>query len=360
MKLLKSLEALKHKMTEENNNGILVLNNPNLTYLTGISGSSALLVLKDKNCIIFSHDVNYDFVKTHSKDLFVERVEPNENIFNKIVKKAKTLKIKNLTLDSATVEIWNNLSKDLGKNIKLKVDKSSIQDLRKIKSDKEVNQIKKAAKATIKGMQVATETITPGIKESEVIAEIEYAIKKQGCFRNAFETIVASGKGSAFPHGNVSDKKISKGDIVIVDVGVKYNFYCSDMTRTFVAGIPSEKQKKIFQIVTNAQIKAMESIKEGINASYVDSVARKVIEKDGYGEYFVHSLGHGVGLEVHEKPFLSSKSKDKLASGNVVTVEPGIYLMNYGGVRIEDTVLVKKDGIEKLTDGIRNFRAEKN
>jgi len=357
---LDSTETLKQKIGTDDDNGILVLNKHNLTYLTGILGSSALLVSKEKKGEIFAHDVNYGFVKTSARDFFVERIKPTENIFDKIVKKVRTLNIKSLTVDSATVETWNNLSKALGKKIKLKVDKSVIEDLRKIKNAKEINQIRKAAVATRKGMQVAAETIVPGIKESEVSAEIEYAIKKQGSFKIAFETIVASGKGSAFPHGNISNKKICKGDMVVVDIGAKHNFYCSDMTRTFVVGTASEKQKKIFQIVTKAQIKAIESIRDGINASYVDSIARKVIEKEKYGEYFVHSLGHGVGLEVHEKPILSSKSRDKLVCGNIVTVEPGIYIMNYGGVRIEDTILVKKSGIEKLTDGIYNFRAEEN
>lgn len=357
---MNNIETLKQKNITDDNNGILVLNKHNLTYLTGIVGSSALLISKEKKGEIFTHDVNYGFVKTSAKDFFVERIKPTENIFDKIVKKVQTLNIKNLTLDSATIETWNNLSKSLGKKIKLKIDKSGIQDLRKIKNAKEINQIKKAAVATKKGMQVAAETIVPGIKESEVIAEIEYAIKKQGSFKLAFETIVASGKGSAFPHGNISNKKICKGDIVVVDIGAKHNFYCSDMTRTFVVGTATEKQKKIFQIVTKAQIKAIESIRDGIKASYVDSIARKVIEKEKYGEYFVHSLGHGVGLEVHEKPILSSKSKDKLVGGNIVTVEPGIYIIDYGGFRIEDTILVKKNGIEKLTDGIYNFRAEKN
>ena len=357
---MNSIEALKEKISTDDNNGILVLDKHNLTYLTGILGSSALLVSKEKKCGIFSHDVNYSFVKMSAKDFFVERVKTTENILDKIIKEVQTLNIKNLVLDSATIETWDNLSKAFGKKIKLNLDKSVIQDLRKIKNSKEISQIRKAAVATRKGMQVAAETIVPGIKESEVIAEIEYAIKKQGSFKMAFETIVASGKGSAFPHGNISNKKICKGDTVVVDIGAKYNFYCSDMTRSFVVGTPSEKQKKIFQIVTKAQIKAMGNIKDGVNANYVDGIARKVIEKENYGKYFVHSLGHGVGLEVHEKPILSSISSDKLTSGNIVTIEPGIYIKDFGGVRIEDTVLVKKEGIEKLTDGIYNFRAAKN
>ena len=130
------------------------------------------------------------------------------------------------------------------------------------------------------------------------------------------------------------------------------------MTRTFVVGKPSTKQKKVLKTVKQSQEKALKIIKEGIKANYVDDVARKFIEKAGYGEYFVHNVGHGVGLEVHEQPILGSKSRDMLKEGNVITVEPGIYLVDYGGVRIEDTVLVKREGFEKLTDGIYNFELE--
>jgi Xaa-Pro dipeptidase len=184
-----------------------------------------------------------------------------------------------------------------------------------------------------------------------VAAEIEYAMRKQGSYGTAFETIVASGSCSAFPHGVCSDRKIRKGDLVVIDVGAAYKFYRSDMTRTLVAGKPSEKQTKIYNIVKTAQEKAFETLKLNVKAADVDGVARKIIADAGYGEYFVHSLGHGVGLEVHEPPTLSPESKEVLAAGNVVTVEPGIYLVGYGGVRIEDTVLVQRNGAEKLTNG---------
>jgi Xaa-Pro aminopeptidase len=184
-----------------------------------------------------------------------------------------------------------------------------------------------------------------------VAAEIEYAMRKLGSSGTAFETIVASGASSAFPHGGCSDKEIREGDLVVVDVGATYKFYRSDMTRTFVVGKPSEKQKKLYQIVKAAQETALGKVMPGAKASNVDVAARKIIADAGYGAYFVHGLGHGVGLEVHEPPILSPDSKDVLAVGNVVTVEPGIYLVGYGGIRIEDTVFVQKGGAQKLTHG---------
>jgi Xaa-Pro aminopeptidase len=198
-------------------------------------------------------------------------------------------------------------------------------------------------------MKTASEIARPGIKEKEVAAEIEYAMRKAGSDGSAFETIVASGVTSAFPHGGNLEKTIHEGDFVVVDLGATYRLYRSDITRTFIAGKPSEKQTKIYETVKLAQQKAFETIKHGVLASEVDLVARRVIEAAGFGEFFVHNLGHGVGLEVHEAPILSPDSKDVLEAGNVVTDEPGIYMLGSGGVRIEDTILVTREGAEKLT-----------
>jgi len=200
-------------------------------------------------------------------------------------------------------------------------------------------------------MKAANETIRPGVTEIAVGAEIEYAMRKKGGYGTAFETIVASGIRSAYPHGGCSPQEIRRGDLVVVDIGSKYNHYCSDMTRTFVAGKPTDKQKKLYDVVKVAQEKAYNAIKAKAKGKDVDQVARKVIEEAGYSDNFNHGLGHGVGLEIHEFPVLSPSSKDKLAAGNVVSNEPGIYFAGYGGFRIEDTVLVKKRVSEKLTDG---------
>jgi Xaa-Pro dipeptidase len=183
-----------------------------------------------------------------------------------------------------------------------------------------------------------------------VAAEVEYAMRRAGSDGTSFDTIIASGANSAFPHGSCSNRKIQDDDLVVVDLGATYQFYRSDMTRTFTVGKPNEKQKKIYETVKLAQQKAFETIKPEIAANQIDAVARQVIEAAGFGEFFVHGLGHGVGLEVHESPVLSPSSKDVLATGNVVTNEPGIYIPNFGGVRIEDTVVITANGADKLTD----------
>ena len=198
-------------------------------------------------------------------------------------------------------------------------------------------------------MQVAFETVKPGVTERRVAAELEYVMRKKGADGTSFDTIIASGESSAFPHGSYSNRTIRQGDLVVVDLGATFQSYRSDMTRTFIAGKPTEKQKRIYETVKLAQQKAFEAIKPEIAACQVDAVARHLIEATGFGEFFVHGLGHGVGLEVHEPPVLSPSSKDVLAIGNVVTNEPGIYVPNFGGVRLEDTVIVTPNGAEKLT-----------
>jgi Xaa-Pro dipeptidase len=244
------------------------------------------------------------------------------------------------------------LSKALGGGKMLEVDNLCLQELRKVKEKNEIQLLRRAAELTSEGMRVAREAVAAGAKEYQVAAEIEYAMRKRGSSGTAFETIVASGVYSAYPHGGCSDKEIREGDLVVVDVGATYKFYRSDMTRTFVAGKPSEKQKNLYEVVRTGQVKAFEIVKPNVKAKDIDAAARKVIADAGYGEYFVHSLGHGVGLEVHEAPTLSPDSKDILAAGNVMTVEPGIYLVGYGGIRIEDTVLVQRKDAEKLTNGL--------
>jgi Xaa-Pro aminopeptidase len=350
--VLNRIDSLKQAAFKEGKfDGFLIFNSANLIYLTGFSGASALLIPKDEENTVYVYNVNYEQAKAEGKAFRVELVRHNENLMAKIAKQASAFEIKRLVVDVLNIESWRALSKFLGGEKMLAIDSGFLRELRKVKDENEIELMRKAGKLTSEGMRVAREIVAAGVKEYEVAAEIEYAMRKQGSYGTAFETIVASGVCSAFPHGGCSDREIRKGDLVVVDIGATYKYYRSDMTRTLVAGKPSEKQKKLYQIVKTAQEKAFEALKPNVKAKDVDDVARKIIADAGYGEYFVHGLGHGVGLEVHEPPILSPDSKEVLAGGNVVTVEPGIYLVGYGGIRIEDTMLVGKASAEKLTSG---------
>lgn len=337
--------------------GFLVFNAANQMYLTGVSGDTVrptlacVMIPAKGESTIYVYSVNFEEAKAEGKGFKVELVKRREDLVAKMAAKAKSINAKNLAADSLSVETYPVLMKGLRGQARLKMQSGLLWELRKVKSEKELELMRKAGDLTSVGMKAAYETIRPGVKEIEVAAEIEYAMRRHGGWGTAFESSVASGARSAFPHGGCTERRIAKGDLVVVDIGATYHHYCSDMTRTVVAGKPSEKQKKLCEIVRKAQFGALKAMKPKVKAKEVDKIARDVITRAGYGEYFVHGLGHGVGLEVHEPPTLNSESKDVLTVGNVVSNEPGIYLIGFGGIRIEDTVLIQKRGGENLTNG---------
>ena len=340
-------EALKQTAAKQGLTcNFLIFNPSNLTYFTGFSGATALLIPPQGENVLFVGGVNYEQAKSETEGLTVEILKRGENLMEKI---AKQFPAEKYAVDMLPIESWRLLAKAVGGEGKLEPAGSLIVKLRSVKDEREIQLIREACRLGDRGMQVASEVIRPGVKERDVAAEVEYAMRKSGSDGTSFDTIIASGSSSAYPHGSCSSRIIAEGDLVVVDLGATYNFYRSDMTRTFVAGKPSEKQRKIYETVKQANKKAFEAIKPSVAAAEVDGSARRVIEAAGFGEFFVHNLGHGVGLEIHEAPVLGPDSKDVLAAGNVVTDEPGIYLPGYGGVRIEDTVLVTADGAEKLT-----------
>ena len=349
---MKRIAALKEiAFQRHHSDGFLIFNFANQLYFTGFSGASALLIPRDGEATIYVYGVNYEQAKAEGKNFNVELVGRDENLIAKIAGKAVDCGVKRLAVDALGVESWRNLAKATRGKVKLGFKGGLVADLRKIKDQAEIELMRKAADLTNLGMKTAYEVLSPSMKEVEVAAEIEYAMRKQGSGGTAFETAVSSGSRSAFPHGGCTDRQIREGDLVVIDFGAVFENYRCDMTRTLVAGKPAEKQKHIYEIVKKAQQAAFETTKAQTKARNVDAAARQIIKDAGYGEFFVHGLGHGVGLDVHEPPTLNPVSKEKLAEGNVVTIEPGVYLPGFGGVRIEDTVLVTKEGAEKLTKG---------
>jgi Xaa-Pro dipeptidase len=353
---MKRIQALKQLAFEKKDyDAFLITNAANLLYFAGFPGTACILIPKKGKSTIYVYNVNYEQTKAEAKEFKVELVKTGEDLATKIAKKINASKTKKLGLDTITgvptVADYLKLKKVLRGIAKIKIDNEPVRTLRKVKDEEEIKLMRKAGELTSKGMKAAYETIKPGIREHEVAAEIEHAMRKKGSWGTAFETIVASGVRSAFPHGGCTDRKIRKGDLVVVDIGATYQYYCSDMTRTITAGKPSTKQKKVYEIVKLAQEKAYQAVKPKAKAKQIDAIARKVIKDAGYDKHYVHGLGHGVGLEIHEPPTLNPTNKDELTIGNIVTIEPGIYIINFGGIRIEDTVLVQKRKAEKLTKG---------
>lgn len=340
--------TLKHTLTKQGKPATAIIFHPaNITYFTGFCGATALLIPQQGPNTLYVSAVNYEQAKAETKNLTVQILKRGENLMETLAYQTHNQKT---AVDTLAIENWRALGKAIGGEEKLEPINSIIRELRKTKDDQETQLIREACKLANIGMQAAAQTIRPGIKEKEVAAEAEYAMRKAGSDGVAFDTIVASGFCCAYPHGTHMEKTIEEGDLVVVDLGAIHRHYRSDITRTFTAGKATQKQRQIYETVVLAQQRALETMKQGVLARDVDLAARQFLETAGFGEFFVHNLGHGVGLEVHEAPVLSPESKDVLSAGNVVTVEPGVYLPGYGGVRIEDTVLITQDGAEKLTN----------
>ena len=250
--------------------------------------------------------------------------------------------------DDLSLDFYERLRERLD-GVELKASADPVWDMRRVKDPDEQKLMRRAGELADVGMEAVRENLKAGIREHEVAAEAAFAMMRNSAEDLAFSTIVASGPRSAYPHARATERKIQKGDLVAVDLGASFKGYKSDITRTFVIGKPTEEQERIYETVLQAHEAAFPEIRDGAEGRHVDNVARAIIEDAGYGERFVHSLGHGVGLEVHEPPSLSKTSKDTLRAGNVVTDEPGIYIPGFGGVRVEDTVLMTDSGPVRLT-----------
>ncbi|MCH4519038.1 M24 family metallopeptidase [Staphylococcus haemolyticus] len=226
----------------------------------------------------------------------------------------------------------------------------TIKELRNIKNESEIENIREAAKLADKCIEIGTEFLKVGVTEREVVNHIENEIKKFGVSEMSFDTMVLFGDHAASPHGTPGERKLVKDEYVLFDLGVIYNHYCSDMTRTVKFGTPSEEAQTIYNIVLEAETNAIETIKAGVPLQDIDKIARNIISDAGYGDYFPHRLGHGLGLEEHEYQDVSSTNSNLLEAGMVITIEPGIYVPNVAGVRIEDDILVTENGYEILTN----------
>lgn len=308
-----------------------------------------LLIPKEDESILYVHGVNYEAARQAVKNCTLYLVKRGESVDEEVSGQIKNLKLKRIGFDTVDASVYLKLVRSL-KNVKLEAQGKLVQKLREVKDKTELSYMRRAAEITSEGMKTAFEIIRPGLREYEIAAEIEYAMRRRGSDGVAFDPIIASGIRSAFPHGGRTDRKIQRGDLIVLDIGAKYYHYGSDLTRTVCIGKPSSKQGKIHNIVREAQRRAFLSIQAGTLSCDVDTAAREFIRKEGYEEFFVHNLGHGIGLEVHEMPTLSPTNKDFLKADSVVTVEPGIYIVDFGGIRIEDTVLVCKNGLECLTE----------
>jgi Xaa-Pro aminopeptidase len=344
------VQLLQRSLEKNKLDGYLISDETNILYFTGFLGAYRLLVPDEGDAVLYVYGTNYEAAKKMAKNCTVELLPRGKDADKMLAANARKLKIRNIGFCSLEVSVHDKLKKALA-GTKLTSANQLVRELREVKDAFEITCIRKAAELTDVAARRVAEVLKPGIREYEVAAEAEYAMRKRGSEGPppTFDTIVASGLRSAFPHGGCTSKRVRRGELIQFDVGARCHGYAADLTRTFLIGKPTPKQRKIYEIVKEAQEKAFQVIRHGVKAKQVDATARTWIKRQGFGENFPHGLGHGVGLEVHEPPTLNTVSKDVLKAGNVVTDEPGIYILGYGGIRIEDTVFVKKDGAERLT-----------
>ena len=343
---MQRVKNVQEKLSKYNIDALLVTNMFNVRYLANFTGTTGLVVIT-KDEAYFVTDFRYTEQAAEEAKGFT--IVKNEGpIFEEVAKIVQEDKIENLGFEqeNITYAVYNQINDIIP--CELVPVTSLVEKLREVKTEDEINIIKEAINITEKAYDYILGFVKPGKTEIEVANELDFYMRNEGATSVSFDTIVASGVRSAMPHGVASDKVIEEGDMVTIDFGCYYKGYVSDMTRTFAVGDPGEQMKEIYEIVYQANKKVNEVAKAGMTGAELDAIARDYIAEKGYGPQFGHTLGHGIGLEVHEGPSLSFRNEDKLVVNNIVTNEPGIYVPGLGGVRIEDDLVIKEDGAEIL------------
>ncbi|MFP6868295.1 MAG: Xaa-Pro peptidase family protein [Nitrospinota bacterium] len=345
------LSALRRAMRKEGLPALAVTDLRNVRYLTGFTGSAGGCLVTPR-AAVFVSDFRYRSqaaCEVAEPFRFHEHTHPIPGI----AAEAKKRGVKKLGFEEArlTYLLFRRL-KGEAKGIRLEPVSDLIERLRLRKDGRELRLLRKGAKVNREGLLEIAKMMRPGVREEEVALALEMAMRRRGASGASFDFIVASGPRGALPHGVASSRKMRRGDLITIDYGAVVGGYHADTTRVFSLGRPFRKGRDIYEIVLKAQIAAVNAVRPGVEGEKVDAAARDIIREAGYGEFFGHGTGHGVGLDIHEGPRLAPGVKDKLEPGMVVTIEPGIYLPGWGGVRIEDMVIVTEKGREVLTRSI--------
>lgn len=342
------LAKLREVLTERELDAILITQSENRRYLSGFTGSAGVLLISQDQAIIATDFRYYEQVTKQVPNFQLAKVEAKlVDILPEIVAKVGAKKV---GFESAHLAFDQHKElAEAAEGFELVLTKDIVEDLRAIKDEDELDRIRKAVALADEAFAHIVDFVHPGVTEREVAWELEAFMRTHGAEKVAFDLIVASGPNGAMPHATASEQKIKAGEPIVMDLGCIVEGYNSDMTRTICLSQPDEKFREVYDLVLSAQLAAEEAIRPGMTAKEADGIAREIIEEAGYGEQFGHGLGHGVGLAVHEKPTLGKISEDVLEPGMVFTIEPGIYIQGWGGVRIEDMVVLGEEGLEVLT-----------
>jgi Xaa-Pro aminopeptidase len=348
------LNRLRVVMQDQKLQALLITNGVNRQYMTGFTGSSGYVLITEAEAYLLT-DFRY-MTQAPQQAVGYEVVEHAPKAMETVRALLNKLGIGQVGFEQfdMTYGTYASTAEAL-QGIELKATSGLVEKLRLVKDASELAVMQQAADLADRTFTHILPFLKPGAKELDIALEIEFFVRKNGAASTSFETIVASGERSALPHGKASERILQADEFVKLDYGAYYKSYCSDITRTVVLGKPTDKHKEIYSIVLEAQLTALEQIKPGMTGQQADAIARDVIKKYGYGDYFGHGTGHGLGMEIHEAPRLSTQGDVVLTPGMTVTVEPGIYLPGFGGVRIEDDIVITDTGNQRLTHSSKDL-----
>lgn len=344
-------ERLSGLLKEQKLEGMLVSGSANVRYLTGFTGSNGLMVAFPNGAVFFT-DPRYTLQAAQQVSCAVRVVRGP--LYPAAAAFAKKRHIRRLAIERDTIRY--DQYETLADTVDVAPVSGFVEGLRAVKSADEVEKIRRSVITNSKAFEQGVRAIKPGMRESELAGEIEYRMRRLGAEKAAFDTIVATGARGALPHARPDATRIENGHLVLIDMGAMQEGYASDMTRMLHIGRASKKTRDTYRFVLEAQLAAIDAVRPGVTCDRVDRAARRVLETAGLGKAFVHSTGHGLGLEIHEEPRLGKKSKTLLEPGMAITIEPGVYLDGWGGIRIEDTVVVTATGCEVLTPTPKELR----
>ena len=346
------IDQLRNLIAESNCEGFFMTSAVNRRYVTGFTGSAGVVWVSPTRQVLI---VDFRYTEQAQEQTQGWEVITHDGLEEELkrVLTAEGVTIAAIEGDHMNISQWKKWQDALG--IRLEPVSGWVENLRLVKESWELEHIQKAADIADHAFSQILPQLHSGVKEKDIALELEFCMRKAGASGVSFDPIVASGPRGALPHARPGERVLQHGDFVVMDFGCVYSGYCSDMTRTVVVGEPTEKHLLIYDLVLQAQQTSLAAIKPGMTGIDVDRVARDIIEESGYGQYFGHGLGHGVGLEVHEEPRLSKLGSTVLQPGMIVTVEPGIYLPGWGGVRIEDLVVVTEEGSERLSTSFKEM-----
>lgn len=341
------IEKFRKLMTEKNIEAALIVSDENRNYLSGFTGDESYSIITQDSAS-FITDSRY--TEQASKQAVDYKVYEYTGSFAEFLGNfVKKLGVKNLGFEEDKLTYATYMLYKSKVNVELVPLNGMVESLRSVKDKSEIDSIRKAASVADKSFDYISKFIKAGMTEKEIALELEFHMRKLGASGLSFDTICASGYRSALPHGEPTDKVVKEGEFLTLDYGCIVDGYCSDMTRTVMVKSCSSRMKEIYNIVLEAENEALKEYRPGVTGAYLDNVARKIITDNGYGENFGHSLGHGVGRYIHELPYVSKRSMQIIKKGMVISDEPGIYIPDFGGVRIEDLVLITEDGCEALS-----------